>query len=288
MPHNQIMKSKEQQKKIGFDSIDPIMMARIQALRLMDDDFMSVVFDGDIELTEFLLRILLSRDDLTVKSVMSQKEKRNLFGRSVRLDIIAEDDKGKLYNVEVQRADKGASPKRVRFNLAMLDSHLLQKDADFDALPETYIIFITEHDYYKKGKPVYEIEKTVKGTDLTFDDGCKIMYVNGAYKADDAIGHLMHDFRTADASEMYYNEIANRVRIHKQEEQGAKAMCRIFEEYGEEVRAEATATATAKARTEFVEELLKQNKLTDEEISVVAKVPLEQVRQIAERLAVTV
>ncbi len=95
------MKSKDEQQKNGFDSIAPKMLARIQALRLMDDDFMSVVFDGDIELTQFMLRILLSLDDLTVKSVMSQKEKRNLWGRSVRLDIVAEDYKGKLYNEEV-------------------------------------------------------------------------------------------------------------------------------------------------------------------------------------------
>ncbi|MBR6062211.1 MAG: hypothetical protein IKP67_09065, partial [Spirochaetales bacterium] len=73
---------------------------------------------------------------------------------------------------------------------------------------------------------------------------------------------------------------AGRVRIHKQEEQGAKTMCRIFEEYGEEVRAE--------ARTKFVEDLLRQNKLSEDEIAAVAKVPLEQVKQIAERLAVTV
>ena len=99
-----------------LDTIDPAMLARIQAMRLMDDDFMTVVFDGDNEATEFLLRILLNRDDLHVKKVTTQKEKRNLFGRSVRLDILAEDDKGKLYNVEVQRADEGASPKRVRYN----------------------------------------------------------------------------------------------------------------------------------------------------------------------------
>lgn len=30
-----------------LDSIDPKMLARIQALRLMDDDFMTVVFSGD-------------------------------------------------------------------------------------------------------------------------------------------------------------------------------------------------------------------------------------------------
>ena len=60
-----------------------------------------------------------------------------------------------------------------------------------------------------------------------------------------------------------------------------KTMCRIFEEYGEEVRAE----AIAERNNEFVEDLLRQNKLTDEEIAAVAKVPLEQVKQIAQRLA---
>ena len=273
------MESQEEQKNNGLDSIDPKMMARIQALRLMDDDFMSVVFDGDIELTEFMLRILLSRDDLTVKSVMSQKDKRNLFGRSVRLDIVAEDDKGKLYNVEVQRANKGASPKRARFNLAMLDSHILQKSDDFDDLPETYIIFITENDYYKKGKSVYKIKKTVDDTDLIFDDGCNIIYVNGAYRADDAIGKLMHDFGTADASQMYYYEIASRVRIHKQDKKEAKTMSRIFEEYGDE--------RVAEARAEIAEKLIRQNKLTYEEIADTSDIPLEQVKQIAERLAAT-
>ena len=124
-----------------FSTIDPKMLARIQALRLIDDDFMTVVFSGDNKATEFLLRILLSRDDLMVKSCMTQTEKRNLYGRSVRLDIVAVDTEGKLYNIEVQRADKGAGARRARYNLAMLDSHTLKKSDDFDALPETYIRF---------------------------------------------------------------------------------------------------------------------------------------------------
>ena len=176
------------------DTIDPKMLARIQALRLMDDDFMTVVFDGNIPLTELLLRILLSRDDLRVKSVMTQKEKRNLFGRSVRLDILAEDTAVKKYNIEVQRADKGASPKRVRYNLAMLDSHSLKKNEDFSKLPETYIIFITENDYLGLEKPLYRVQKKFDctdkdGNDLPFDDGCSILYVNGSYRGNDAIGH---------------------------------------------------------------------------------------------------
>ena len=93
-----------------LDTIDTAMLARIQAMRLMDDDFMTVVFDGDNATTEFLLRILLNRDDLHVKKVTTQKEKRNLFGRSVRLDILAEDDKGKLYNERCSGLMKGLRP----------------------------------------------------------------------------------------------------------------------------------------------------------------------------------
>ena len=261
------------------NTISPKMLARIQALRLMDDDFMTVVFDGDIELTEFLLRILLSRTDLRVKSVMTQKEKRNLFGRSVRLDILAEDMSGKIYNIEVQRADKGASPKRVRYNLALLDSHTLKKNEDFEQLPETYIIFITENDYFGLGKPVYEIEKTVKNTNLPFDDGCTIIYVNGSYRGEDAIGKLMHDFCSANADEMNYNELASKVRLHKQQTKGVENMCRIFEEYGDEREVE--------TRNKIVEDLLRQNKLSIEDISAVTKVPLEQVKKLAEKLVVT-
>ena len=268
-------------KQSPFDTIDPKMLARIQALRLMDDDFMSIVFDGDTELTQFLLKILLSRDDLRVKSVMTQKEKRNLFGRPVRLDIVAEDTAGKIYNIEVQRADEGALPRRVRYNLALLDSHTLKKGEDFSALPETYIIFITENDYYGLGKPLYKIKKVVEDTDLPFDDGCTIMYVNGAYRADDAIGHLMSDFSATDAGKMYYEEIARRVSFHKQEEGGRRTMCRIFEEYGNERAAE----ARAERNIEIVENLLRKNKLTFEEIADAAGVPLATVEQIAQKLS---
>ncbi len=248
-------------------SIDPKMLARIQALRLMDDDFMTVVFDGDNEATEFLLRILLDRNDLRVKSVMTQKEKRNLFGRSVKLDILAEDFNGKKYNVEVQRADSGASPKRVRYNLAMLDSHMLRKNDDFDKLPETYIIFITEDDYWECGKAIYRVVKEVDCTDehgdkLPFEDGCNIIYVNGSYRENDALGRLMHDFCTPNADEMNYSELAEKVRYHKQEEKGVENMCRIVEEYGDERAAEARAEGEKKGKMSAYFELIKEGLLS--------------------------
>ncbi|MBB5226287.1 PD-(D/E)XK nuclease family transposase [Treponema ruminis] len=263
----------------SLKTIDPKMLERIQALRLIDDDFMTVVFDGDKKLTQFLLRILLERDDLFVKSVMTQKEKRNLYGRSVKLDILAVDSNGKNYDVEVQRADEGASPRRVRYNQAMLDSHTLKKMQKFTDLPELYIIFITENDYYGLGFPYYAVEKRIKKADLPFDDGCNIIYVNGSYRGDDPLGKLMHDFCTPDADEMNYSEIAERVRYHKQQDGGKKNMCRIIEEYGDEREAEGrqkTAIANAK------------NMLNDavpvEHIAKWTSLPLEQVLALKKEL----
>ena len=268
-----------------LSGIDPKMLARIQALRLMDDDFMTAVFAGDNALTEFLLKILLSRDDLRVKKSMTQKEMHNLFGRSVRLDILAEDESGKIYNIEIQRADKGADPRRARYNLALLDSHTLKRKSRFAELPETYIIFITENDIFSTGKAIYRLKKILEDDDgaiLPFDDGAHTVYVNGAYRGDDAIGRLMHDFCESDAAKMNYEEIAERVKIHKQQTKGVRNMCRIFEEYGDERVAEAIAEKSK----DVVEKLLRKNKLSLEEIADTADVPLEEVQKIAERIFV--
>ena len=87
----------------------------IKQFRLIDDTFMTKVFE-DIECAELLLRVILDRDDLKVVKVSSQLELKNLQGRSSRLDIFAVDEQGKQYDIEVQRADDGANPKRARYN----------------------------------------------------------------------------------------------------------------------------------------------------------------------------
>ena len=58
-------------------------------------------------------------------------------------------------------------------------------------------------------------------------------------------------------------------------------MCRIFEEYGNERAAE----ARAERNIEIVENLLRKNKLTFEEIADAAGVPLATVEQIAQKLS---
>jgi hypothetical protein len=259
-----------------FNNIDPATLERIKQLRLIDDELMTVVFSGDTKATELLIRILLNRNDLSVTKSITQEQKHNLFGRSVTLDIVAEDIFMNEYNIEIQRADKGDLEKRIRYHQAMIDSHTLKKQEDFIKLPNLYIIFILEHDLYGKNNPIYYVRKTLNvndedGNPLLFNDGCNIMYVNGDYRGDNSLGKLMHDFSTPDADKMYYDELARRVRFHKQNEKGVQTMCKIIEEYGDERAAEALQKGIElgekKNKIKNAKILLSDGKYTAEQIS---------------------
>lgn len=250
---------------------DPKIIEKVMSLRLMDDDLMSKVFSDDIEATQFILRILMENDSLKVLESHSQTDLRNIFGRSIRLDILAEDSEHNLINVEIQRADKGAGPKRARYHAAMLDSHFLEKGEGFEKLKKTYIIFITENDIWKKGLSIYKIRRTIEGTDLLFEDDLHIMYVNGEYRGNDSLGNLMHDFCCPDPADMKYAELAQKVRYYKHETEGVKTMCKAFEDYGQEIK------------ERMIIEMIKK-KLALEMIAEIAKLPLDTIKEIAEEL----
>ncbi len=223
------MAEKKDQRGDGTDTQDPRFLRALEKFRLMDDDFMAVIFD-DIPSTELLLRIILGRDDLAVKEVRPHYEIKNLQGRSVCLDIFAVDKEGKAYNIEIQRKDSGATLKRARYNSSLMDAHITDPGDEYQNLAETYVIFITENDVLKKGLPLYHIERIIKETGETADDGSHIIYVNALVRDKTKLGWLMHDFFCTDPNTMHYQTLADRARYFKQSEKGVKAMCKIMEE----------------------------------------------------------
>lgn len=156
-----------------------------------------------------------------------------LYGRGVRFDVLAEDSEGKLYDCEVQRANEGATPRRARYNSSMMDSRELAKGAEFSALPETWVIFITENDIYGAGCPLYHVERVIQELQRSFDDEAHILYVNGANHDDTPLGRLMQDFFCERPEQMNYKELAQRVDYFKAEAEGVNAMCELMEKFGE-------------------------------------------------------
>lgn len=214
-------------------------LERLRQFRLMDDDFMSKVFDNNIEATQLLLNIILQRNDIKVFSVQAQREFKPISGHSVRFDIFAQDNTGKPYDIEIQRADKGASPQRARYNSAVLDTTILPKGKEYSERLETYIIFITEHDVLQKGLALYHIERKIIETNELLNDGAHIIFVNGQYNnSSDDIGKLMHDFRCTNGNDMKYKILAERVNYFKNTEGGSNAMCKMMEDMRKEASQE--------------------------------------------------
>ena len=211
-----------EQKKIRY-------LEKIKQLRLMDDTFFNSCFDGNIPCMEVVLRAVLGNDRLRVTEVITQQSVPNLYGRAVRFDALATDGET-IYDVEIQRSDEGAIPRRARFNSSMIDSREVSKGTLFPDLPEIYVIFITEHDVWKRGKPLYTVQRTFEDTEEVFNDGTHILYVNGECQSESPLGRLMHDFFCSDPNDMYSDVLAERVRFFKEDEKGVAAMCNVMKE----------------------------------------------------------
>ncbi len=205
----------------------------IPTTSLLDDEFMTIVFDRNTEATELLLNIILGRNDMEVTEVVAQREYKNPVtgGRSIKLDIYAKGSDGKVYDIEVQNENAGADVHRARFHSSMLDTKMLKEKQKFREIHESYVIFITKNDYMKMGLPLYHVERTIQESGALFGDGAHIIYVNGSYKNDSGpVGKLIHDFRCTSAVDMFYQELAKSVRHFKETEGGRSQMSKTMEE----------------------------------------------------------
>lgn len=260
--------------------------ALIDRSRLMDDNLMTLVFDGNIEATQLVLNIILDRKDLIVKNVQVQKEEKNSLynGRNVKIDIFAEDADGNRFDIEIQRSDEGAGFYRARFLSAALDHGMLEKSQKFGDIKDSYVIFITENDVLKGDLALYHFERQCVELKTYANDGNHIIYANGAYHDNStAIGRLMHDFRCRNAGDMFYGPLRNAVRHYKETEGGRERMSKDIEQYGNE-RAKEGAAKRAK---ETAERMIRDGALPDEKIAQYSGLTVEQVQKIRSDMLVT-
>lgn len=181
----------------------------IDELCLLDDQYMKVFFEEDAKegckCIEYILQTLLNKKDLKVVQMHAQDSITELEDRhSVVLDLYARDRWDNGYNVEMQRAGvKKEIVKRTRFNSSTMDVHSFEIGRPFRELKPSYVIFICEQDFYGKGCPFYEVNRTVKQlNNAEYGDESHIILVNSNYDGDDPVGWLMHDIRCKDVKAM--------------------------------------------------------------------------------------
>lgn len=217
-------------------------LQRLRGFRPIDDTFMRGLFKDNLPLAEFVLRIITGKPDLVLTKCETQADMKRVTGaRSICLDAYATDSTGKKYDIEVQRSDNGADPHRARYHSSMMDVENLDEKQDYKELPDTYVIFITENDYYKAGKPLYLIQNMNLTLNQPFGDGAHILYVNGEYRDDSDLGKLMHDFNCTDAADMNFELLAEKTRYLKENPKGVSEMCKVMEDLRDESYAEGHA-----------------------------------------------
>ena len=249
----------------------------VMGYRPIDDNFMNLIFKNNKPLVEYVLRIILDKDDLIVETSETQFDLNIAGSHGLMLDVFAKDTSGKSYNIEVQRADKGALPQRARYPSA-IDVTELAKGSEYEDLPDTYVIFITENDVLKGNKATYTIKRMIEELGEDFNDGTYIVYVNAAYQdISTAIGKLIHDFVCKNASDMLCDPMAEITKHYKETTEGVNIMCKAVEEFGKKERMEGRRDGIV----ETIKGLIKDGTLSIEKIAEIVKLPVEEIRKIA-------
>ena len=232
----------------------------IASLTLMDDLFMQVVLEEQA-CTEYILQTILNKSSLKLKEQRLQKRLPNLHGRALVLDCLCTDEKGLLYNIEVQNSSAGAIPKRARYHAALMDTHTLKKGEKFSKLPESYVIFITDKDVLGEGEQLYQIERVIRKSGSLFRDGSHILYFNTARQDDNALGKLAKDFKEADPKEIQSEVLSYRVASLKEgklDREGEKKMNVLLEKYRKKAVEEGIEKGLAQGMQQGLEKGLEQ------------------------------
>ena len=263
----------------------PEYLAEIERFRLMDDDFMSKCLENAPECIELILQIILGKKDLKVVKSQTEYPIKSLQGRGVRFDVFARDSKGREYDIEIQRADRGAEPKRARYNSALMDANALKTGEDVGKLRDTYVIFITENDVMGGGKDAYSYSRREDDTGKTLGDGTHIIYVNGATRSTSDIGKLVHDLQCPDAAEMYFDVLSKQVSQFKKSDEGRRTMCRAFERVAERNKAEGERKGKRETMLATAKRMLKDGILALKDVARYSGLSLAQVKKLQASMA---
>lgn len=252
----------------------------VSLLCMMNNKFMNCMLDDNKPAAQKMLQVIMKNDKIKVVEVRIQNFIQNLFGHSAQLDILARDENGDFFNVEIQRSDEGAPARRARFYSGVLDTVFLRAGSDYDKLPDSYVIFITENDVLAEGRPIYNVDRTILQSNKAFNDGSHIIYVNSQIQDDTPLGRLMQDLYCTEPAKLNYKEFAPRMEHLKYSKEGEEKMTDIIELYARQ-QAEA---AERKKSMEFAKRALTKG-YSLEDVAYLAELPIDEVRKLAEKLS---
>ncbi|WP_428771503.1 Rpn family recombination-promoting nuclease/putative transposase [Treponema sp. HNW] len=146
------------------------------------DDFMFCKVMQDEEVCKTFLEMTLTGQIGKIIYLSSQNAIiTGSEAKGIRLDILAKDENGKTYDIEMQAVNEHNLPKRMRYYQAAIDILFLDKGEHYSSLNDTYIIFLCLFDSVGKDKPVYTFENVcLEDRQTLLQDGTKKIIINAS------------------------------------------------------------------------------------------------------------
>ena len=187
----------EEKTKLNMQMYDAeSILAPLQKLNLMDD-FLFDAATGDLETCRIIIELSLGIRIRNIAWKEGQKVIRNLPGnRGIRMDFYVEDDRGRVFDVEMQKRNEGNIPKRTRFYQALIDAPMLKSgERGFDSLKPAYIVVICGFDLYGYGLYRYTFDNRCKELpDLVMGDECSKIILNTKGESEAGVDRALIDF----------------------------------------------------------------------------------------------
>ena len=233
---------------------------------------------------------------------MSYRSGRSHIGlrnRGVRYDTIVRDDRGNIFNIEMQRRGGKYLRERMWYYLSLLTKEELGKGENYGKLHGKTVstLFFVERDVFNRGKPFYTFSVRSNENFSSFGAGGLYIIVNMSYDGDDECGRVIRDLRCTDYSKAYYREFREALEWLKSPG-GKRKMCETFEilrkigeregreigraEGKEEGRAEGRKEERERMQNEYLKALIKSKRFTLSEISTNFNIPMDEILE-AER-----
>ena len=238
--------------------------------------------------------------DISIKDIVYIHEEKNLDVRwdtkSVRLDVFVNDDKGTVFNIEMQTSkDMEELVKRTRFYQSILDMYHIQKGQKYTTLNDSYIIFICTFPVLTGNRHKYTFKNVcIEDHDIALNDGATKLFLSTKGTQNDVSKPLQGFLDYIDGQEAtddLLRDIEDAVHEVKHCEAWKEEYVMLSMDhykYWKEGMAEGIAEGLAQGKTEGKSEVVIQmlrKQLSLEMIAEVTNFTVEDVRKIAEEHA---
>ena len=248
-------------------------------LRPIDDLMFRVMAQSKAFCGE-LLRVLLQDPGLEVVKSTPQSAVTNTRGRSAVLDALCELSDGRLVDVEVQRADKGDLQRRARYYASLMTADRTRPGTPFEDVPDVCVVLVCEFDPLRAGCPLYHVDRVVRETGESAENGLEEVYVNALARDGSEVSALMRVLTEAETyDEERFPETSRVKRRLRETEEGRKDMGSVIEEIRAEGIAEGKAEGKLEGKLETLVRLVRDGLVSVQDAAASAGVDADEIRR---------